>query len=229
MRVRSKRYRAFEPRVEKDRRYSIEDAAALIRETATAKFDESIEVTLQLGVDPKRSDQVVRGAVSLPHGTGKTLRVIAFADGETAGRAKAAGAVEAGADELIAKVSEGWLDFDVAIAHPGMMPKVGRLGRLLGPKGLMPSPRSGTVTENVEKAVREYLGGRVEYRADATGCVHALVGKASFAVEQIADNAKVFIEHISAAKPSGVKGAFIRNAYMSSTMGPGLRLALATV
>ncbi|MHC4713313.1 MAG: 50S ribosomal protein L1 [Planctomycetota bacterium] len=229
MRVRSKRYKALAPQVEKDRRYSIEDAAALVRETATAKFDESIEVTLQLGVDPKRSDQVVRGAVSLPHGTGKTLRVIAFADGETADKARAAGAVEAGADELIAKVSEGWLEFDVAIAHPEMMSKVGRLGRLLGPKGLMPSPRSGTVTENVEKAVGEYLGGRVEYRADATGCVHALVGKASFASEQLADNTKAFIEHVSAAKPSGVKGTFIRSGYMSSTMGPGLRLALATV
>jgi len=214
-------------KVEKGRKYSIDEASRLAKETATAKFDESVEVTLQLGVDGKRSDQMVRGSVSLPKGTGKTVRVIAFAQGEMAEKARAAGAVEAGADDLIAKINEGWTDFDVAVAHPELMPKVGRLGRVLGPKGLMPSPKAGTVTDNVERAVREYIGGRVEYRSDATGCVHALVGKASFAPEDIAANIAAFIEHISAAKPAGVKGIFLRRGYVSSTMGPGIEITLS--
>jgi len=227
MRAHSKRFVAAESKIEPGRKYTVDEAARLVRETATAKFDESVEVTVILGIDGKRSDQMVRGSVSLPKGTGKSVRVIAFAVGEMAEKAKAAGAMEAGADDLIKKISDGWTDFDVAVAHPELMPKVGRLGRVLGPKGLMPSPKAGTVTDNVERAVREYLGGRVEYRSDATGCVHALVGKAAFAPEDIAENVNAFIEHISATRPSGVKGLFIRKVVLSSTMGPGVEINVA--
>jgi len=229
MRSHSRRYRALAKEVEKGRRYEIEEAAALVKKTATAGFDETVEITLQLGVDTRRSDQVVRGAVSLPHGTGKEVRVIVFADGEAAEAARDAGAVEAGADELVEKVANGWLDFDVAIAHPQVMSKVGRLGRILGPKGMMPSPRSGTVTENVAKAVQDYIAGRVEYRADATGCVHAPVGKASFTVEQLAENARTFIGHVAAQRPAAARGVFLRKGCMSATMGPGVELALGRV
>jgi large subunit ribosomal protein L1 len=222
----SKRMQALAAKVEKGRKYAVEEAAALVKATAGAKFDESVEITLKLGLDTKRSDQVVRGSVGLPNGTGKSVRVIAFAVGDAAEKAKAAGALEAGGDELIAKINGGWLEFDVAVAHPELMPKVGRLGRVLGPKGLMPSPRAGTVTENVEKAVKEYLGGRVEYRADATGCVHALVGKASFTAAALAENVNVFIDHIAASKPSGVKGVFLQRGFISSTMGPGVEISL---
>ncbi len=215
-------------KVEDGRKYEFEEAAALAKELATAKFDESVEVTVKLGVDTKRSDQQVRGSVSLPAGTGKQIRVIAFAVGEMAEKAKQAGAVEAGAEDLIEKVTGGWFDFDVAVAHPEMMPKVGRLGRVLGPKGLMPSPKAGTVTENVEKAVREYIGGRVEYRADATGCVHAIVGKASFTVEDLVANIQVFMEHILAARPSGAKGVYMERAHMATTMGPGIEISLGS-
>jgi large subunit ribosomal protein L1 len=225
----SKRFKVLEKKVERGKKYSIEQAAVIVRETASAKFDESVDVTLKLGIDVKRSDQMIRGSVSLPKGSGKTVRVIAFAVGEMAEKAKAAGAMEAGADDLIKKISDGWTDFDVAVAHPELMSKVGRLGRVLGPKGLMPSPKAGTVTENVERAVKEYLGGRVEYRTDATGCVHALVGKASFKPEDIAENVKAFVEHIAAARPSGVKGVFIRKAVLSSTMGPGVEINVAGV
>jgi large subunit ribosomal protein L1 len=220
----SKRFEAVATKVEANRRYAIEEAAQVVKDAATAKFDESIEVTLLLGIDGKRTDHMVRGSVSLPKGTGKKVRVIAFAQGEMADKARAAGAIEAGADDLIAKITEGWTDFDVAVAHPELMPKVGRLGRVLGPKGLMPSPKAGTVTDNVERAVREYMGGRVEYRSDATGCVHALVGKASFAPGDIAENITSFIDHIQAARPAGVKGVFIRRGFVSSTMGPGVEI-----
>ncbi len=225
----SRRYRTLTQVVEKGRRYEIDEAAELARKTATAGFDETVEITLQLGVDAKRSDQVVRGAVSLPHGTGKEVRVIAFAVGEAAEEARNAGAVEAGGDELVEKVAAGWLDFDVAIAHPEMMSKVGRLGRTLGPRGLMPSPRSGTVTDNVGRAVKDYIAGRVEYRADATGCVHAPVGRASFPADQLADNIRAFIEHVAAQRPTGAKGVFLRKGCISATMGPGIELALGQV
>jgi large subunit ribosomal protein L1 len=226
MPVQSKRYRAAAEKVEAGKTYSIEEAAKLVKESATAKFDESIEITIRLGIDGKRSDQMIRGSVSLPKGTGKTVRVIAFAVGEMADKAKAAGAMEAGSDDLIKKITDGWTDFDVAVAHPELMSKVGRLGRVLGPKGLMPSPKAGTVTENVERAVREYLGGRVEYRSDATGCLHALVGKASFNAPDIAENIQAFIDHVSTLRPSGVKGIFVRKAVVASTMGPGVEITV---
>ncbi len=222
----SRRFETVAEKVDSQRRYSIDDAAKVVKETATAKFDESVEVTLQLGIDGKRTDHMVRGSVSLPKGTGKSVRIVAFVQGEGAAKALAAGAVEAGADELIAKVTGGWTDFDVAVAHPEMMPKVGRLGRILGPKGLMPSPKAGTVSEDVEQTVREYMGGRVEYRSDATGCVHALVGKASFAPEDLVANINAFIDHVAAARPQGAKGVFLRDGYVASTMGPGIRIEL---
>jgi large subunit ribosomal protein L1 len=227
MALHSKRFTAVAEKVERARKYSVQEAAELIKATATAKFDESVEVTLRLGVDGKRSDQMVRGSVSLPKGTGKAVRVIAFAVGEMAEKAKAAGAIETGSDDLIKKISDGWAEFDVAVAHPELMSKVGRLGRILGPKGLMPSPKAGTVTENVERAVREYMGGRVEYRSDAGGCVHALVGKASFSAADLVENIQAFIEHVSAARPAGVKGIFMRKAVVSTTMGPGIELSVA--
>lgn len=222
----SRRYNSLVSEVEKGRRYEISDAVDLVKKTATAGFDETVAVTLKLGVDPKRSDQVVRSAVSLPHGIGKEVRVIAFAEGEVAEEARQAGAVEVGADELVEKISGGWLEFDVAIAHPGMMSKVGRLGRVLGPRGMMPSPRSGTVTENVAGAVREYMAGRVEYRADATGCVHAPVGKASFSSEQLAENVRAFIDNVAAQRPAVSKGVFLRKGYIAATMGPGVEISL---
>lgn len=227
MALQSKRFRAVDKKVEHGRKYSIDEAARIVKEAATAKFDESVEITVKLGIDVKRSDQMIRGSVALPKGTGKKVRIVAFAVGEMAEKARAAGAVEAGSDDLIKKISDGWTDFDIAVAHPELMSKVGRLGRVLGPKGLMPSPKAGTVTENVDRVVREYLGGRVEYRTDATGCVQALVGKASFASEDIAENVKAFVEHIAAARPSGVKGLFIRKAVVSSTMGPGVEITVA--
>lgn len=220
----SKRLRELAARVEKGRKYEVEEAVELVKATATAGFDESVAVTLKLGIDTRRSDQVVRGSVALPNGTGKHVRVVAFAVGEAAEKAVAAGAVEAGGDELIAKISDGWMEFDVAVAHPELMPKVGRLGRTLGPKGLMPSPRAGTVTENVERAVKEYIGGRVEYRADATGCVHAGVGKASFPAAALVENVNVFIEHIAAARPVATKGVFLQRGFIASTMGPGIQI-----
>ncbi|MCD6404900.1 MAG: 50S ribosomal protein L1 [Planctomycetes bacterium] len=222
----SKRYETVAAQVDRTRKYEVGEAVALVKATATAGFDESVEVTLKLGIDPKRSDQMVRGSVSLPAGTGKKTRVIAFALGEAAEKAKAAGAIEAGGDELVKKISDGWMDFDVAVAHPEMMSKVGRLGRTLGPRGLMPSPKAGTVTEKVEQAVKEYIGGRVEYRADETGCVHVLVGKVSFSPEALAENVEAFIEHITAVKPVVVKGAYIRRGFVASTMGPGVELDL---
>jgi large subunit ribosomal protein L1 len=224
----SKRFTAVDKKVEQGKKYSAEQAAAMVKETATAKFDESVDITIKLGIDVKRSDQMIRGSVSLPKGSGKAVRVVAFCVGEMADKARAAGAIEAGSDDLIKKITDGWTEFDVAVAHPELMSKVGRLGRVLGPKGLMPSPKAGTVTENVERAVKEYIGGRVEYRTDATGCVHALVGKASFSPEDIAANVMAFIEHIAASRPSGVKGLFIRKAVISSSMGPGVEIAVAT-
>lgn len=227
MALHGKRYEAVATKVESGRRYTVPEAAELVKEIATAGFDESVEITLKLGIDPKRTDQMVRGSVALPNGTGKDVRVVAFVGPELEEEAKAAGAVEAGSDDLVAKITGGWMEFDVAVAHPSMMSKVGRLGRLLGPKGLMPSPRSGTVTEDVPKAVKEYMGGRVEYRADAGGCVHALVGKASFTAEALAGNITAFIDHIARAKPAATKGAFMQKCFVASTMGPGVEVALA--
>jgi len=187
-------------------------------------FDQTVELVMFLGIDPKQSDQMIRGAVSLPKGIGKTKRVIAFCPTDMAGEATAAGATEAGADELIKKVSDGWLDFDLAVAHPSVMGKVGKLGRILGPSGKMPSPKSGTVTPNVVQAVKEYSAGKLEYRNDKGGNIHAVVGRMSFSPEDLTANIEAFIDHIRRAKPSTAKGQYIKRACICGTMTPAVQL-----
>jgi large subunit ribosomal protein L1 len=226
MKKHSKRY-------EKDAATATEDklelpaAVARLKGWASTKFDQTVECAIWLGIDPKQAEQAVRGAISLPHGIGKSLRVIAFCDGADADAAKAAGAVEAGADELVNKVNGGWLDFDVAVAHPRLMGKVGKLGRMLGPQGKMPSPKSGTVTQDILTAIKEYAAGKVEFRNDAGGNVHALVGKMSFAEEDLKTNILAFVEHIRRMKPTGAKGQYIKKICISGTMTPGIHLELA--
>jgi len=223
----SKRYKELAAKVTKDKTYSVDEAVTILKSgSKKCKFDESVEVAIKLGIDTKQADQLVRGSVSLPKGTGKALRVICFADGALAAQCKEAGAVEAGGEELAKKVNDGWLDFDVAIAHPASMRYVGRLGKVLGPKGLMPSPKSGTVTPDVVKAVQEFRAGKIEYRNDSFGNVHVAVGKLSFSKEDLAANIKAMVDHIAAARPQTVKGIYMQKVHVSSTMGPGLRLSV---
>ena len=196
----------------------------LVKELAPAKFDETVELAVRLGVDPRKADQIVRGTLSLPAGTGRTARVVVFAQGDGAAEGRAAGADEVGADDLVAKVEGGFLDFDVAIATPDMMGQVGKLGRVLGPRGLMPNPKTGTVTTDVGKAVTEFKGGRVEYRTDKVGNVHVRVGKASFTREQLLQNVHAVIEELMRAKPAAAKGRYLRGVTLSSTMGPGVHI-----
>ncbi|MBM4042487.1 MAG: 50S ribosomal protein L1 [Planctomycetes bacterium] len=224
---RSKRYQESAKRVDAAKSYTVDEAVEAIKGLPSTKFDETVEIVFHLGVDPKKPDQAIRGTISLPKGIGRSLRVVVFAEGELAAKAKAAGAEEAGGQELIDRVNGGWTDFDVAIAVPAMMRQVGRLGRVLGPKGLMPSPKSGTVTDDVENAVREFRAGKLEYRADAGGNVHAPVGKKSFAPEDLKANIEAMIERIRQAKPASAKGRYILGAALSTTMGPGLRLAVS--
>ena len=224
--VRSKRYRGALEKVDREKRYVPAEAIAVLKSLPHGKFDETVEVSMRLGIDPKQSDQLVRGSVSLPKGTGKDVKVVAFCAGSVAEEARAAGAIEAGGEELVAKVEKGWTDFDVAVAAPEMMRFVGKLGRLLGPQGKMPSPKSGTVTADVVSAVNEFRAGRIEYRSDATGNVHAPVGKLDFSDEDLRENVEAFVAHIQAARPAAVKGAFVVSAYLSSTMSPGLRLTV---
>lgn len=200
------------------------DAVAELQKFDKAKFDETVEVALRLGIDPKQTAQAVRGAFSLPHGTGKQLKVIAFCEGDDATSAIAAGAIEAAGEELAKKVEGGWLDFDVAIAHPSMMRFVGKLGRVLGPQGKMPSPKSGTVTGDVATAVREFVAGKIEFRNDAGAIIHAPVGRRSFSNEQLAENIDAFVMHVVGLKPPSAKGAFIRKAFVKSTMSPSVPL-----
>jgi len=200
------------------------EAMALVKSLAPAKFDESVEVAVRLGVDPRKADQIVRGTVSLPAGLGKVVRVAVFAAGDAATEAKAAGADFVGSDDLLATVEAGMLDFDVAIATPDLMPKVGKLGRVLGPRGLMPNPKTGTVTTDVGKAVTEFKGGRVEYRTDRYGNIHVPVGKASFAPDDLVSNFSALIEELERAKPASAKGRYIRKVVISSTMGPGVKV-----
>jgi large subunit ribosomal protein L1 len=206
---------------------SLEEAVRLIKARATAKFDETIEIAMNLGIDPRHSDQMVRGMVQLPHGTGKTVRVAVFARGAKADEARAAGADVVGAEDLAERVQAGTIDFDRCIASPDMMAVVGRLGKVLGPRGLMPNPKLGTVTPNVGEAVRSAKGGSVEFRAEKAGIVHAGVGKASFAEEALLDNIRAFIGAIQRAKPSGAKGNYLQKVSLSSTMGPGVKIDLA--
>jgi len=221
----SKRYLQAAAKVDRERLYDLKEALTLIKSLPPPKFDESIEVAIHLGVDPKKSDQLVRGAVSLPKGLGKTIKVVVFADGDKAKAAKEAGADEVGAAELAEKIIGGWLDFDIVITSPDMMKHVGKLGKVLGPQGKMPSPKSGTVTPDVAAAVREFKAGKVEFRTDAGGNVHAPLGKKSFALEDLQANLIAFLEHISALRPPATKGAFLRKISVSTTMGPGVLIS----
>jgi large subunit ribosomal protein L1 len=224
-----KRSRAAAAEVDEERAYPLNDAVALIKRCATAKFDESIEVALNLGVDPRHADQMVRGTVDLPHGTGKTARVAVFARGDKAEEARAAGADVVGAEDLAQQIQEGKLDFDRCIATPDMMPVVGRLGRILGPRGLMPNPKLGTVTPNVAQAVQAAKAGQVQFRVERAGIVHGGVGKASFDDERLIANIRAFVDAINRAKPTGAKGTYLRRAAVSSSMGPGIRVDLASL
>ena len=215
--------------INRDKFYPIADAVGIIKKRANAKFDETIEVSVNLGVDTKQSDQMVRGVIDLPNGTGKAVRVAVFAKGAKADEAKAAGADLVGAEDLAEKIQAGQMDFDRCIATPDMMGVVGRLGKVLGPRGLMPNPKLGTVTMNVAEAVKAAKGGQVQYRAEKAGIVHAGVGKASFTEKALVENVKAFVDAIAKAKPTGSKGTYIRKVSLSSTMGPGLKLDLTSV
>ena len=216
--------------IESLKQYDPEEAADLVLKTSKAKFDETVEISVRLGVDPRHADQQVRGAVVLPHGTGRTIRVLVIAKGEKAKEAEAAGADFVGAEEMIAKIQqENWFGFDVCVATPDMMGLVGRIGRILGPKGLMPNPKSGTVTMDVAKAVREVKQGKIDFKVDKSGIVHTSIGKVSFSAEQIRDNAKEFISTLNKLKPTAAKGTYIKSIYLSSTMSAGIKIDPKTV
>ncbi|WNC15063.1 50S ribosomal protein L1 [Brevibacillus brevis] len=226
MAKKGKKYQEAAKLVDKNKVYEVAEAIELVKKAATAKFDETVEAAFRLGVDPKRADQQIRGAVVLPHGTGKVQRVLVFAKGEKAKEAEAAGADFVGDADMIAKIQGGWFDFDVVVATPDMMGEVGKLGRVLGPKGLMPNPKTGTVTFDVTKAVNEIKAGKIEYRVDKAGNIHAPIGKASFDVEKLADNLAALTEALNRAKPAAAKGVYMKNVTLSSTMGPGVRVAV---
>ena len=229
MSAKGKSFRAAMEKVDRTQHYLLEDGLRLAKETARAKFDETVELAIKLGVDPRQADQNVRGTVSLPHGMGKTVRVLAFAKGEKEREAQDAGADYVGSDELIKKISEGWFDFDKAVATPDMMAAVGRIGKLLGPRGLMPNPKTGTVTTEVAKAVKEIKAGKLEFRVDKAGIVHIPIGKASFAPEQLIDNARAVLASILRAKPASAKGNYVRGVTVATTMGPGIKVELAQI
>ncbi len=224
MAKRGKKYAENRQKVESQRKYSVEEGISLVLESAYAKFDESIDVALRLGVDPRHADQMVRGSVVLPHGTGKTTRVLVFAKGDKEKEAQDAGADFVGGDELADKIKGGWLEFDKVIATPDMMGTVGKLGRILGPRGMMPNPKLGTVTMDVAKAVQDMKAGRVDFRVDKSGIVHCSVGKVSFGREKIEENISALLEVIMKLKPSSSKGTYLKGFAVSSTMGPGVRL-----
>lgn len=224
-----KSYRAALEKIDRGQRYPLEEGLRLVKETGRAKFDETVEMAVRLGVDPRQADQNVRGTVSLPHGIGKTVRVLAFAKGEKEKEAQEAGADYVGAEDLIKKISEGWFDFDKTVATPDMMGAVGRIGKVLGPRGLMPNPKTGTVTMEIGKAVKEIKAGKLEFRVDKAGIVHVPVGKASFSQEQLIDNAKAVLTSILRAKPASAKGNYVRGVTISATMGPGIKIDLSQV
>ncbi|MFO7675551.1 MAG: 50S ribosomal protein L1 [bacterium] len=221
---RSRRYSALRGQLEHRREYRLAEAVELVKKNATAKFDESVDIAVKLGIDPKKQDQMVRGTVGLPHGTGKETRVLVFCKGEKEDEAWSAGADFVGFDDMVAKVQGGWNDFDVAIATPDTMSAVGRLGKILAPKGKMPSPKTKTVTFDIAEAIRALKAGRINYRTDKTGNVHALVGKASFEPAQLVENIRAFVAELLRAKPASAKGQYIRTIGLSSTMGPGVRV-----
>jgi large subunit ribosomal protein L1 len=224
-----KAYRAALAKVDRGQRYPLEEGLRLVKETGRAKFDETVEMAVRLGVDPRQADQNVRGTVSLPHGIGKTVRVLAFAKGEKEKEAQEAGADYVGAEDLIKKISDGWFDFDKTVATPDMMAAVGRIGKVLGPRGLMPNPKTGTVTMEIGKAVKEIKAGKLEFRVDKAGIVHVPVGKASFSHEQLIDNAKAVLTSILRVKPASAKGNYVRGVTVSATMGPGIKIDLSQV
>lgn len=222
---RSKRYQEAAKKLEGKGLLPLDAGVELLKEFSTTKFDQTVEVHLRLGVDPKQADQIVRGSIVLPHGIGKTQRVVVFAKGDAAEAAKEAGADEVGQEELAKKIKDGWVDFDVCIASPDMMGIVGPLGRVLGPRGLMPSPRAGTVAPDVANVVKEYKAGKVEFRNDSGGNVHAMVGRLSFEAQQLTENIQAFIDRIMAMKPSAVKGTYLKGVAITATMSPGIRIA----
>jgi large subunit ribosomal protein L1 len=221
---RGKKYRAAFEKVDEDREYQPDEAMALVKEVSTTSFDGTVELHIRLGVDPRHADQVVRGTVVLPHGTGKQPRIVAFAQGDKAREAEEAGADVVGADDLAQRIQAGWTDFDVAVATPDMMSVVGRLGRVLGPRGLMPNPRTGTVTADIGRAIEEVKRGRVEFRVDRQGIIHVPIGRVSFEQQQLLENLGSMVHAIVAARPSGAKGTYVRSVAVSPTMGPGITL-----
>ena len=222
-----KRYRNLKEKLEPGKIYSAEEATVLVKELATAKFDETVEAHFRLGVDPRKSDQTVRGTVALPHGTGRTVRVVAVTQGDNVAAAQEAGADFVGGEDIIARILEGWTDFDAVVATPDMMAQVGgKLGRVLGPRGMLPNPKAGTVGPNIAEIVTALKAGRIEFRADKTGVVHAPIGKASFASEQLAENLRALKSAVEAAKPDTSRGLYFRTLYLTSTMGPSLRVGL---
>jgi large subunit ribosomal protein L1 len=218
---------AANKKVDRSKMHTIQDAVMAVKAASFAKFDESVDLAVRLGVDPRHADQNIRGAVILPHGTGKDVRVICFARGEKAKEAEAAGALEVGAEELVKKIQDGWFDFDKAVATPDMMAVVGRIGRVLGPRGVMPNPKVGTVTMDVTKAITDLKGGKVEYRVEKAGIVHAPIGRVSFTGDQLADNAKALLGALAKARPASAKGAYMKRVTVSSTHGPSLNIDAA--
>jgi large subunit ribosomal protein L1 len=224
-----KKLRAAEEKIDRSMEYTLEEAVAKVKELAYVKFDETVDLAFNLGVDPRKSDQMVRGTVVLPHGTGKSVRVLVFAKGEKEKEAREAGADHVGAEDLVEKITKGWLDFDKVVATPDIMGVVGRLGKILGPRGLMPNPKLGTVTFDVGKAVKEIKAGKVEYKAEKAGVVHVPIGKVSFDAQKLVENARAIIDSVSRAKPSTSKGKYLRKLSVSSTMGPGLKVDVNSV
>ena len=229
MKRRGKGYRAAVAKVDRVQRYQLEEGLRLVHESARAKFDETVEMAVRLGVDPRQADQNIRGTVVLPHGMGKSVRVLAFAKGEKEREAQEAGADIVGAEDLIKKITEGWLDFDKAVATPDMMGAVGKIGKILGPRGLMPNPKTGTVTLDIAKAVKEIKAGKLEFRVDKAGIIHAPIGKASFGADKLLDNARAVLTSILRAKPASAKGNYVLGVTLSTTMGPGVKIDLSQV
>ncbi|MHB8881440.1 MAG: 50S ribosomal protein L1 [Thermodesulfovibrionales bacterium] len=225
----SKKIEAAAAKVDKTKEYSIDEAVTLVKEAAFTKFDETVDLAFNLGVDPRKSDQMVRGTVVLPHGTGKTVRVLVFAKGEKEKEARDAGADHVGADDLVEKITKGWFEFDKVVATPDIMGVVGKLGKVLGPRGLMPNPKLGTVTFEVGKAVKDIKAGKVEYRTEKAGVVHVPIGKVSFDKQKLIDNAKAIIDSVQKSKPATSKGKYLKKLSISSTMGPGLKVDVSSV